>query len=111
MTEGPVLRARAALAKTLAAAAVMAALASPVEAAKLGLCEFDTVQFVFKGPPEQQVGCLLRRVKPKGTGSVAQAIPAWLKDRVGTATTISGPAFASYLARKGIAADRIGGPI
>lgn len=95
----------------LVSAAVLASLSCPALAAEVGLCKFNTQTLGFKGTPDQQALCLLRRVKPQGGGSVEQPVPAWLSTRVGKSVEVTSTALKKYVQKQNIADDRIGGPV
>jgi hypothetical protein len=91
-------------------ALLLACMPSPADAKTIGICGFDTAKYTFRGTPGEQAACLLRLVKPKGTGSSPQSIPAWLASRVGQQTKVTVGALEAYLGKANISADEIGGP-
>lgn len=67
----------------------------------LGGCAFNVDASAFAGTTIEQTSCLLRRVRPRGTGATVQPVPAWLAAHVGRTTSL--PGFDRYLAAHGIA--------
>ena len=75
-------------------------------------CLFLDQSLQYKGSPVEQAQCLLRKVKVGGNVDDPPAqLPQLLAEVVGNVVTFSGPQFASYLARKGILAKDVGGPL
>ncbi|GAA4803695.1 hypothetical protein [Lysobacter hankyongensis] len=77
----------------------------------LGGCRFDTTTLRFAGTPEAQTVCLLRKVKPKGSGAVVQPIPPWLLARVGKPIDLEVVQVQRYLDRNAIGSADLGGPL
>lgn len=96
-----------------AAAAMAAALAcsAAVKAQTFGGCGFSSETRRFAGTVAETTACLLRKVKPKGTGASAQPVPAWLAERVTKSVAFTAPQLRAYLASRGISAADLGGPI
>ena len=63
----------------------------------------------FPGTDAEQASCLLRKVKPKGTGATVQPMPAWLVDNVGKPVPLSRAQLDRYLGRHGISAGELPG--
>ena len=80
-------------------------------AATIGGCKFDTATHQFKGSLPEQAKCLLRKVKPKGSGATVQPIPDWLDAHVGTPVTFTKDKLEKYLQDNGIAAADIAGAL
>jgi hypothetical protein len=76
-------------------------------AASIGGCKFDTVTHQFKGGLSEQAECLLRKVKPKGSGATNQPIPGWLNAHIGTLVTFTKASLGRYLTDNGIATTDI----
>ncbi len=83
----------------------------PSEGRALGLCKFDPTRLEFAGSAVDQAECLLRRVKPQGSGSIVQPLPDWLRDRVGTSSVPDLSYLARWLQTKGLSAAEVGGPV
>ncbi len=80
-------------------------------AAPIGSCAFDPAQMQFAGPPAEQASCLLRRVRPQGSGSDVQPVPQWLLERLNAPLGISAESLIAFLGREGVNAADLGGPI
>jgi hypothetical protein len=76
-----------------------------------GGCRFDSTTLAFAGSVEQQTACLLQKVKPKGSGSVPQPIPEWLKSHVGQSVDLKAGKAKKYLSSKNILETDLGGEI
>lgn len=100
-------------AASLSTAGLLAAslAAAPSHAAVHGGCRFNSETHRFAGTVAETTVCLLRKVKPKGTGATAQSVPAWLLERVTKPVPFTGPQLKAYLQAHGILAADLGGPI
>ncbi len=76
-----------------------------------GGCSFDSGTLAFEGNVEQQTSCLLRKVKPKGSGAVPQPIPDWLKMHVGQSVNLTAGKTKKYLQANSIAESELGGAV
>lgn len=85
--------------------------ASGVRAAEFGGCRFNSQTLQFKGTLSEQTACLLRKVRPKGSGADPQPIPAWLTDHVGKPAGLSAGKVIAYLNQRGIAEADVGGAV
>lgn len=100
------------IAIAISAAALCLSLSAPVRAGSvLGGCRFDTATLRFAGTAEAQTVCLLRKVKPKGSGAVVQSIPPWLLARVDRPVDLEVAQVRRYLDRNGIDTADLGGPL
>lgn len=98
--------------KAISAAALCLVLASHgANAAKKGLCKFDTASLSFSGTAQEQATCLLRFVKPKATGSDVQTIPPVIAEHAGQPSNVDIAKLKACLASKNIAEDDVGGPL
>ncbi|MCY1708139.1 hypothetical protein [Pannonibacter sp. SL95] len=97
----------------LSVMALAAGLAMPSGAngAVYGGCKFNSETLSFAGSATEQADCLLRKVKPKGTGSTSQKIPQWLLTRITIAPDVSAQQLKTYLDKKGISPDDVGGAV
>ncbi len=85
------------------AAALMLAVAAPdAEAAKVGLCQFDTTTLEFSGDAASQTNCLLRFVKFKATGSTVQTVPDAISKRVWKPVDLSLTMLRACMTKKGL---------
>ncbi|MDR4306624.1 hypothetical protein IHQ68_08340 [Chelatococcus sambhunathii] len=78
------------------------------EAAPIGGCAFDAQTQSFKGAAVAQATCLLRKVKPKGSGATVQPIPDWLKSNVDQPVTVDREKLKAYLSARQINAKDVG---
>jgi hypothetical protein len=75
-------------------------------------CPFSDATLQFSGSPADQARCLLRQVKVGGNVDDAPTpVPQLILDLVGKPVDLTRDQLASYLARNGIAAADIGGPL
>jgi hypothetical protein len=75
-------------------------------------CPFSDAGLHFTGTPAEQARCLLRKVKVGGNVDDAPTpVPQLILDLVGKPVEVTRDQLAGYLARKGIAAADIGGPL
>lgn len=84
-----------------------AAIASPTVAANIGPCAFDSQTLRFAGTTVQTTECLLKKVRPKGSGSDRQPIPEWLSQRVLKPFPFSAEQIDRYLKAQGIQRSEI----
>jgi hypothetical protein len=99
---------------SIAMAAIAGLSSAPLSAlagTALGGCRFDTTTLRFAGTPQEQTTCLLRKVKPKGSGASVQPIPSWLLARVGKPVDLEVAQVRRYLERNGIDSADLGGPL
>lgn len=75
---------------------------SPCQSKTVGYCGFNSDTLRFAGSVEDTTKCLLRKVKPKGSGSDDQLIPDWLKTRAAKPFPYSQMQVVNYLQMKGI---------
>lgn len=80
-------------------------------AAIIGGCKFNTATQQFQGNAVEQANCLLRAVKPRGSGSVAQPMPEWVATKVGQPVELSEQQLDRYLTANRIDPRNLGGPI
>lgn len=83
----------------------------PARAESFGGCGFNSQTLRFAGTVAETTACLLRKVKPKGTGASAQPVPAWLAERVTRPVAFTAPKLRAYLQSRGIDPADLGGPI
>ena len=76
-----------------------------------GGCRFDSVTLAFAGNVEQQTACLLRKVRPRGSGSEPQAIPDWLKSHAGQPMDLTTGKAKKYLQSNNILESDLGGVV
>ncbi|ATC32123.1 hypothetical protein CA606_07025 [Caulobacter vibrioides] len=98
------------LVASLGAAGVLL-VGEPAASASIGACKFDSVRLRFAGTAQEQAACLLKRILPRGAGSVDQPVPVWLSVRLDTPVGISAEALTHYLSASGVAPDAVGGAI
>lgn len=77
----------------------------------IGGCKFNTTTHQFKGTKFEQLECLLRKIKTKGTGATVQDIPDWLDMHVGMPVTFTADQFENYMKTNGIDASDITGSL
>jgi hypothetical protein len=82
---------------------------SLAEASVKGLCQFDTASLRFRGSATEQTTCLMRFVRPQGSGSTVQPIPDVLKSRVGLVPDISIDHLKACLSSANIALSEVSG--
>jgi len=82
-----------------------------VAAPTIGGCSFDPATRNFAGTVEQQSICLLRKVKPKGSGATAQSVPTWLLQRIDHPITLTVAQVQAYLDRNRISSADVGGAL
>ena len=93
-------------------ALAMALISPPSGAATtIGGCNFDPDTRSFAGNVEQQSICLLRKVKPKGSGATSQSVPMWLLQRMDHPITLTAAQVQAYLDRNGISSADVGGAV
>jgi hypothetical protein len=79
------------------------AVATPgAEAAKTGLCQFNTVTLEFSGDAAVQANCLLRFVEFKATGSTVQTLPDAISKRVWKPVDLSLTQLRTCMTKKGL---------
>lgn len=78
------------------------AISSPSEARIYGACRFDSVSLQFTGSVSETAACLLRKVRPRGSGADAQPIPAWLTARLTQKVPFSVKQLRAYMHERGI---------
>lgn len=83
----------------------------PVAAAGIGGCRFDPSTRNFSGSVEDQARCLLRKVKPKGSGATPQPVPTWILQRIDKPMTLTLAQVQAYLDHKGISSTDLGGAL
>lgn len=92
-------------------AALLISLASGADARTFGGCRFDVAMEQFAGLVAEQLTCLLRKVRLRGSGSDRQEIPVWLLQHAGGSISISPDQVMNYLRAENIRAEDLGGPI
>lgn len=100
---------RCAIAGAIAVSAALAQNASAVPA--IGGCRFEPDRMQFAGSPQQQATCLLRKVKPKGSGAIVQPVPPWLLQRIGNPVSFKAEQVRQFLDQHGIEGAELGGPL
>lgn len=84
---------------------------APAIAAEYGACKFNSVTLRFAGSVEQTVGCLLKKVRERGSGADAQPIPDWLLQRVARPVSFTPEQLAAYLTRERIDVAALSGTL
>ncbi len=78
-------------------------LAPDASATEYGGCRFDSRTLRFAGTVAETTSCLLKKVRPKGSGADAQEVPAWLRERVARPFPYKNEHIQAFLDSKGIA--------
>lgn len=73
----------------------------------LGGCKFDSQTLAFAGSVDEQLQCLLKKIKPKGAGANLQIIPEWLKNNASKPVEIKEKQIINYLNSKQISLSEI----
>lgn len=73
------------------------------DAAVYGPCRFNSASLAFDGSVADTAACLLRRVKEKGAGAVAQPVPPWLLSHITRSVDITPAQVSAYLSAHSIA--------
>lgn len=80
-------------------------------AAEYGTCKFNSATLRFAGSVEQTVGCLLKKVRERGSGADAKPIPDWLLQRVVRPVGFTPKQLAAYLTREHIDVAALSGTL
>lgn len=92
--------------------ALAACVPSLTVAAELGGCGYNTQTHQFRGNSAEQLSCLLKKVRAKGSGADTQKVPLWLLANVTKVVDITEGSFERYLKRESINLNAdLGGPI
>ena len=86
-------------------------LAFKADARTVGGCRFDPATEKFSGSIAEQLTCLLRKVRPRGSGSDRQEIPVWLVQHAGGSISITPGQVRDYLRAENIRPEDLGGQI
>jgi hypothetical protein len=82
-----------------------------IAASPIGGCKFDPSTKQFAGTVEQQASCLLKKVKPKGSGATPQPVPSWLLERIDKPIGLTKDQVQAYLDRNRIGSADLGGEL
>lgn len=77
---------------------------APASAAVYGPCRFSSETLTFAGSVSDTAACLLRRVRERGSGAVAQPVPQWLISRMARPVDVTPEQVRRYLTAHGVAA-------